>query len=378
MIGTRRIALGLLLGASVASLTLAQGVPVSDALRTLRAGTLSVLQGRIVGEAEDGNSVRIDMNALHRDQLAAIDAAIASMNTSGFAPAEFEELDGAAVSAAYDTSAVTGAKSRLFGEGRVTIEQMIVETVQRYQTHPALARAGISPVGFRAWFQALVKQESGFQVRVCSHKGACGLTQIMPGTFDQLGIPASQRNDPRVQLDGGARYLLMQLGSFGSMPLALAAYNAGPGAVQRYGGIPPYAETQDYVVKITGYANAYAAGMGSPDDLGTMVAGDMALAELGNLSDAGMELGFSMSNQLELSARRVRALIARIPETTTTREAIDLNTYLRAEITRLASMMTIMEATQRRVEAQRFAAQYQAQIADEKFLTLTETGRTGG
>ena len=77
MIRTRRLAFGLMLGASVASLTLAQGVPVSDALRTLRAGTLSVLQGRIVGEAEDGNSVRIDMNALHRDQLAAIDAAIA-------------------------------------------------------------------------------------------------------------------------------------------------------------------------------------------------------------------------------------------------------------------------------------------------------------
>ena len=149
MIRSRRIALGLMLGASVASLTLAQGVPVSDALRTLRAGTLSVLQGRIVGEAEDGNSVRIDMNALHRDQLAAIDAAIASMNTSGFAPAEFEDLDGAAVSAAYDTSAVTGAESRLFGEGRVTIEQMIVETVQRYQTHPALARRSGSGPGSR-------------------------------------------------------------------------------------------------------------------------------------------------------------------------------------------------------------------------------------
>ena len=378
MTPARRLVCGLALSATTAGITLAQGVPVNDALRTLRAGTLAVLQGRIVGESDAGNETRTDIAALHRDQLAAIDEAIASMNTSGFAPAEFEDLDGAPATAAYDTSAATGAESRLFGEGRVTVEQMIVDTVRRYQTHPALARAGISPVGFRAWFQALVKQESRFQIRVCSHKGACGLTQIMPGTFDQLGIPASQRNDPRVQLDGGARYLLMQLGSFGSMPLALAAYNAGPGAVQRYGGIPPYAETQDYVVKITGYAAEYAAGMGSPGDLGTMTGGDMALAELGNMADAGMELGFSMSNQLELSARRIRALIARIPETTTTREAIDLNTYLRGEITRLAAMMTIMEATQRRIEAQRFAAQYQAQIADEKFLSLTDTPTTGG
>ena len=378
MMPARSLVCGLALGAAAASITVAQGVPVSDALRTLRTGTLAALQERIVGEAETGNTNRADMTTLHRKQLAAIDKAIALMNTSGFAPSEFEDLDGAPVAVAYDTAIVTGEESRLFGETRVTIEQMIVETVQRYQTHPALARAGIAPIGFRAWFQALVKQESRFQIRVCSHKGACGLTQIMPGTFDQLGIPASQRNDPRVQLDGGARYLLMQLGAFGSMPLALAAYNAGPGAVQRYGGIPPYAETQDYVVKIKSYANEYAARMGSPDDLGTLVAGDMALAELGNMADAGMELGFSMSNQLELSARRIRALIAQIPETSTTREAIDLNTYLRGEITRLAAMMTIMEASQRRIEAQRFAVQIQAQIADEEFLTITETGRTGG
>jgi hypothetical protein len=378
MMPGRSLILGLALGGAMVSITVAQGVPVSDALRTLKVGTLAVLQGRIVDEAEIGNAGRSDMTALHREQLAAIDEAMASVNTSDFAPFEFEDLDGAPVAVAYDIAAVTGEESRLFGESRVTIEQMIVETVQRYQTHPALVRAGIAPVGFRAWFQALVKQESRFQIRVCSHKGACGLTQIMPGTFDQLGIPASQRNDPRVQLDGGARYLLMQLGTFGSMPLALAAYNAGPGAVHRYGGIPPYAETQDYVVKITSYANGYAASMGSPGDLGTLIAGEMALAELGNVADAGMELGFSMSNQLELSAHRIRALIAEIPGTSSTREAIDLNTYLRGEITRMAAMMTIMEASQRRIESQRFAVQIQAQIADEEFLTLTESGPTGG
>ena len=70
-------------------------------------------------------------------------------------------------------------------------------------------------------------------------------------TFTELGIPDDgRRQDPRVQLDGGARYLLKGLGMFGSMPLALAAYNAGPGAVERYRGVPPYRETRDYVIRV--------------------------------------------------------------------------------------------------------------------------------
>mgnify|MGYP002712693647 CR=1 FL=1 len=74
----------------------------------------------------------------------------------------------------------------------------------------------------------------------------------MPGTFTELGIPDDgSRQDPRTQLDGGARYLLKGLGMFGTMPLALAAYNAGPGAVQKYrNSVPPYRETRDYVVRV--------------------------------------------------------------------------------------------------------------------------------
>lgn len=97
---------------------------------------------------------------------------------------------------------------------------------------------------------ALVKQESGFNPRAVSSAGAQGLTQLMPATARGLGV--SDPFNPRQNLEGGARYLSQQLKSFGSLDKALAAYNAGPGAVQKYGGIPPYAETQGYVKNIMG------------------------------------------------------------------------------------------------------------------------------
>jgi soluble lytic murein transglycosylase-like protein len=98
-------------------------------------------------------------------------------------------------------------------------------------------------------FLRLVQQESGWNAVAVSVKGATGLAQLMPGTAEKLGVDI---NDPEENLDGGARYLRMMYDQFGSWKLALAAYNAGPGAVEEHEGIPPYAETENYVKAILG------------------------------------------------------------------------------------------------------------------------------
>lgn len=98
-------------------------------------------------------------------------------------------------------------------------------------------------------FLRLVRQESGWNPSALSHKGAIGLAQLMPETARRLGVDP---HDPYENLDGGARYLARQYRAFGSWRLALAAYNAGPKAVKRYGGVPPYRETRTYVRNIWG------------------------------------------------------------------------------------------------------------------------------
>ena len=98
-------------------------------------------------------------------------------------------------------------------------------------------------------FLRLIQQESGWQPGAISHKGAIGLAQLMPFTAKALAVDPY---DPKQNLDGGARYLSRQYREFGSWRLALAAYNAGPGAVKKYGGVPPYKETQNYVRIIWG------------------------------------------------------------------------------------------------------------------------------
>ncbi|MCZ2817821.1 transglycosylase SLT domain-containing protein [Modestobacter sp. VKM Ac-2984] len=113
------------------------------------------------------------------------------------------------------------------------------------------ARHGVSP----ALLAAVAKTESGFNTSARSSAGATGLMQFMPATAKGLGVDAT---DPASSIDGAARYLSSLTKQFGSTELALAAYNAGPGTVQRHGGIPPYPETQSYVQKVTRAAEAYA------------------------------------------------------------------------------------------------------------------------
>jgi len=115
----------------------------------------------------------------------------------------------------------------------------------RQHIQVAAARYGINSnlVDAVAW------QESRYNPRARSSAGAIGVMQLMPGTARQLGV--SNPHDIGQNITGGTAYLREQLERFGNnVPLALAAYNAGPGAVMKYGGIPPYRETQDYVRKI--------------------------------------------------------------------------------------------------------------------------------
>lgn len=98
-------------------------------------------------------------------------------------------------------------------------------------------------------FLKLVQQESNWNATAKSHKGALGLAQLMPQTARVLRVDPL---DPQQNLEGGARYLKQQYLKFGSWRLALAAYNAGPGAVEKYGGVPPYKETRNYVRIIWG------------------------------------------------------------------------------------------------------------------------------
>ena len=129
-----------------------------------------------------------------------------------------------------------GSLSRKVQYTKDEILSLIDRTAQKYGIDEKLVRA-------------LVKQESGFNPNAKSHAGALGLMQLMPSTAAGLGV--KNPLDPVQNVEGGVKYLKSMLDRFnGNTILALAAYNAGPNAVKKYGGVPPYKETQNYVRSI--------------------------------------------------------------------------------------------------------------------------------
>jgi hypothetical protein len=348
----------------------AQGVPIADGKsiiqHSLEIAQMSYLSG--ARELEADKKARIA--ELHQEQLDALDATLAMMTGNTPWIGDLEVIPGAEAEVLYDVEDDSPYAARLFGDGKTGIEEMIVATAKKYSGHPGLARAGLNPVEFRIWFQSLVKQESGFSIGARSPVGAFGLTQVMPDTAKDLGIYPAYYDDPMLQLDGGARYFLTQLNKFGSVPLALAAYNAGPGNVSKYGGIPPFKETQDYVVRITGFFNAYASKISGIDQVGTFDPRDMAIATASNVSDAGLHYGMEASLEIEASLKRFRAIIEKIPTTKSAKEALDLNTYARAEAVRIALMVDRVKAARVKVDQARYALWIEAYARDATFIKV--------
>ena len=356
--------------AALPMMAAAQGVPVADGKsiiqHVLEIAQMTYLTG--ARELEADKKRRID--ELHQDQLDALDATLAMITGQTPWIGDLEVIPGAEAEVLYAVEDNNPYADRLFGDAKTSIEQMIVATAQKYAGHPGLARAGLNPVEFRIWFQSLVKQESGFSIGARSPVGAFGLTQVMPDTAKGLGIYPAYYDDPMLQLDGGARYFLTQLNTFGSVPLALAAYNAGPGNVTKYGGIPPFEETQNYVVRITGFFNAYAGKITGVDQVGTFDPRDMAIAEASNTADAGLHYGMAASLEIEASLNRLRSIIERIPTTKSTKEALDLNSYARAEAVRIGLMVERVKAARVKVDQARYALWLQAYAIDATFIKV--------
>jgi soluble lytic murein transglycosylase-like protein len=135
---------------------------------------------------------------------------------------------------------------------RTAQDQAVAREFARLQAAPepvalAIHRAAIRNRVPVELVEAVAWKESRFEQDAVSHKGAIGVMQLTPATADTLGVDAQ---DMAANVDGGAAYLAKLLRRFGDTRLALAAYNAGPNTVDRYGGVPPYKETQDYVQAI--------------------------------------------------------------------------------------------------------------------------------
>ena len=192
--------------------------------RVVKASGYHLLSDELEIDLPGGGSYRVDLSRIERivDDEVVVDAVL--VEGTGLPP-----------EGAYDLSYRDGRKP-LFGS---TYDALIENEARRWNVDASFV-------------SALIRAESNFEPRAVSRKGARGLMQLMPATARRLSV--SRPLDPASNVRGGVRYLRELLDRFGNRPeLVLAAYNAGEGAVEAYGGVPPYRETLAYVNRILGW-----------------------------------------------------------------------------------------------------------------------------
>ncbi len=193
---------------SISSLPAQPGLAGTPGVSEARASSIARVY-RIQPDAESGRLVRRASKTSRRNPIAAREAA--------------------------GTREVVQEGSR---KQRLDLEALVRRAARRFDVEPEL-------------IHAVIRQESGYDPFAVSHKGAKGLMQLMPATAKRFGV--KDVFDPAENVHGGVKYLRQLLDRYdGDRRLALAAYNAGEGAVDRFGGVPPYQETQDYVERIVG------------------------------------------------------------------------------------------------------------------------------
>lgn len=358
-----------------APLAYAQGVPTFDAgmflqrERVLQQGEqdLALQRDRLTKEEE--------LEELEQEQLQALEdildaTTLASGNSGGLvAGLEASASPESAADTLYSPVDPNPGAAQMFGDASGSIEQLIIRAAQETRHMSGVRAAGLSPKQWRCLLQALIWQESRFTIGARSPVGAFGLTQIMPGTAQDLGIYPAYFENPYIQVTGGARYLARMLAMFdGNIIHGLAAYNAGPGNVQRYGGVPPFAETQHYVQVIPKRYNLYLARVGGVDALGTidpvlLANSTMSLTSFG----AGVYGDYSLVS-VQAAALRVQDIITRIGETDDIHAAMSLNTYARAELARLIAIRTRLKASHTRPLSAAELAMAAAQAREQDFM----------
>lgn len=357
-----------------------QGVPTVDSGLLSQETVITETRENDVALQQDRLGTEDELADWRRSILAELDQIVAQSRLPvADTAAMIEDLESGSGTAAasaeqlYSPEDANPAASQTFGDADVTVEEVIIRGAADTHHLPGVSAAGLSQTQWRALLQALIWQESRFNPFIGSPVGAWGLTQLMPGTAVEVGVGESYRSNPYAQVVGGATYLARMLQrQNGDIITALAAYNAGPGNVDRYGGVPPFQETQHYVKVIPAKYNEYLAIIGGPDALGTIDVISASGANFAIASHNSSLYGGAINAEIIQVAHRTRAIVEQIGATENPAQAFALNTYARAEMIRLLALKArVLAATAKPVSADALQ-QAAAHAAEREFMQFGE------